>query len=148
MHQHELTNKAFLVEWGFRGRGFVYIARERSCSVTMSDRYVVSHHNTTVLSQCLVLTQHARIVASEGRYIDAAVQLVVVWGTKRRLKKVQVTNFDFCQAIWRPHQSGAHGTSHACHTLDSLRHCLLLFQHYAIQGWPVIILNISTNNCS
>jgi len=35
------------------------------------------------------------------------------------LKKLQVTNFDFCQAILRPHQSDAHDTSNACHTLDT-----------------------------
>jgi len=35
------------------------------------------------------------------------------------LKKLQVTNFNFCQALLRPRQTGAHGTSHACHTLDT-----------------------------
>jgi len=35
------------------------------------------------------------------------------------LKKLQVTNLNLDQAIFAPGHSGAHGTSHACHTLDA-----------------------------
>jgi len=45
-----------------------------------------------------------------------------VWGAKQILKKSQVTNFKLVKQFLRPRQSGAHGMSHACHTLDTPLH--------------------------
>jgi len=43
-------------------------------------------------------------------------------GRKIEVQQTANKDFNFCQAISRPRQSGAHGTSHACHTLDTPLH--------------------------
>jgi len=44
---------------------------------------------------------------------------MVVWGAKQEFKKLQVANPNLGQAMFALPSSGAHGTSHACHTLDT-----------------------------
>jgi len=51
--------------------------------------------NTMVLSSCMVvLAQHAQLNALDNG-VDEALQLMVVWGAKWKLKKQEVIDFDF-----------------------------------------------------
>jgi len=40
-------------------------------------------------------------------------------GRKMEVQETMHKDFNFCQAILRPGQSGAHGTCHACHSRDT-----------------------------
>jgi len=41
-------------------------------------------------------------------------------GRKKEVQETMHKDFNFCQALFAsPHQSGADGTCHACHTLDT-----------------------------
>jgi len=55
-------------------------------------------------------------------------------GCKIEVQEALSHKLIFAKQFLRPHQSGAHGTSHACHTLDLPLH--------AIHLWKVINLNI------
>jgi len=71
------------------------MASECSCSVTISVGFVVSQCQTfdTMLGADAT---RPNCYISCGRYIDATVQLMVVWGAKLSLTKLEVTSFDFC----------------------------------------------------
>jgi len=71
------------------------MASECSCSVTISDGFFVSQYQTfdTMLGADAT---RPNCYISYGRYIDATVQLMVVWGAKSSWTKLQVTTVDFC----------------------------------------------------
>ena len=43
----------------------------------------------------------------------------LAWGAKKRFKKLYIKISIFAKQFLRPRQSDAHGTCHACHTLDT-----------------------------
>jgi len=56
------------------------------------------------------MPQLARVIACKG--IDAALQLIVVWGAKLRVKKLQKSHIlIFTKQFLRPRQCGALGMS-------------------------------------
>ena len=102
----KIFDNVYFASWG-KSCGYLWLAFLFSynvwplCCVTI----------TTVLSQFLMLVQHARIIAlAEG----------AVWmqhGAQRGWRNCKSQILIFAKQFLRPHQSGAHGTSHAWHTL-------------------------------
>jgi len=91
-------------------------------SVPVSDRDVTVCHNTTVFSQSLVmLAQHARVIAllKGAISMQLCMQWMVAWGAKQKLKKQKSLILICAKQFLHPLPNAAHGTSHACHTLDT-----------------------------